>query len=195
MNSNNENFIIGLISSIALVVGIIYNISAIRRNKVETDEALNASEEKSVSNKKSKSTPRHNLRKFPIYFYIDILFFLIFVIGSVNAIVGYLANTVPGFAMVSSQFFVAMYAGILVQRRNEYGCINSVVILLGSGIALTIMAMLGYSRITTIYSPLDPIIVTLFSLAVNLALVPLMTFSLISLNLIMARLVVYEKDA
>ncbi|MDO9028491.1 MAG: hypothetical protein Q7U68_06500 [Candidatus Roizmanbacteria bacterium] len=193
MSTNNQNFIIGLVSAIALVAGLIYTFISIHKANLEIRK-LNLEHQKQKNASKSKSTSRskNDVPKFPISidFIIDTFFFLLFLVGSINAIVEYLANEVPKFALVVALIFVLIYSYILLVSKPKHTPINEqryfkVAGYVGLFISLALILLLGIQRLSLLFlspSPYDTLILKIFSLVVNLASVPLLLFSLVSLH-------------
>jgi hypothetical protein len=197
MSSDNQNFIIGLVSAIALVAGLIYTFISIHKANLEIRKLhLKSQKHNNASKNKSISHFHSDFRKFPINFevVIDALFFLLFSIGSINAIVEYLANEVPVFALVIAQVFVLIYSYILLidnprlisqhisQREQRY---FRLVGRFGLFISLALTVLIGIQRLAPLFfspSPYDSTIAKIFSLVVNLAIAPLLVFSLVSLH-------------
>jgi hypothetical protein len=206
MSTNNQNFIIGLISAIALVVGLVSTIISIHKTNLEIRELYLKIKGKKATSKTSSmpgSRPGSHkppiTRKHPISIeiIIDVLFFLLFSIGSIDAILEYLANTVPKFTLIAALFFVPIYSFTLLiniprpvsqntpppsEKEQRYFKLVGQV---GLFISLAFWLLLGIQRLTPIFftpSPYDSTIAKLFSLVVNLAVAPLLVFSLVSLH-------------
>jgi hypothetical protein len=197
MSSNNQNFIIGLISAIALVAGLISTFFSIHKTNLEIRKLnLENKKPKSTSKNKSASRIQNDSPKFPISidFVVDVFFFLLFLFGSINAIVEYLANEVPEFALVVAIIFVLVYSYILLVSNPNSTLQNipkneqryfKVAGFVGLFISLALMLLLGIQRLSLLYlspSPYDNSIGKIFSLVVNLASVPLLLFSLVSMH-------------
>ncbi len=193
MSTNNQNFIIGLISAIALVAGLISTFLSIRKTNLEIRKlASEDKEQKSDSKKKPARRVKSDSPKFPISidFVVDVFFFLLFLLGSINAIVEYLANEVPTFALVVALLFVLIYSYIILASQpkripaNEQRYFKAAG-LVGLFISLSLMLMLGVQRLSLLLlspSPYDTLIPKIFSLVVNLASIPLVLFTLVSVH-------------
>ena len=197
MSTNNQNFIIGIISAIALVVGLIYTFFSIHKTNLEIRK-LNIENQniKKPSKTKSSKQLQNTSPKFPISFafIVDVIFFILFLIGSIDAILKYLANEVPTFALVDAFIFVLIYSYILIasnpspesqpnlEKEQRYFKLAGIIGLL---ISFMLLLMLGIQRLSLLMlspSPYDASIMKIFSLVVNLASVPLLLFALVSLH-------------
>jgi len=205
MSIDNQNFIIGLISAIALVAGLIYTFISIHKANLEIRKLqIDTQGQKKPSTKKPAHQSPNDSGKpsISIELIIDVLFFLLFSIGSINAIVEYIANRVPIFALISAQFFVMIYSLILIKPigtsasqqnptlQREYRSF-AVVGWFGLFISIAFDVLIGIQRITPILSSLSPynsMTAKIFSLVVNLAIAPLLAFSLVSLYRIIRHL-------
>ncbi len=188
MITNNQNFIIGLISAVALVVGLISTFISIHKTNLEIRKLqLENQKQKNTSPKKSVKHSQNDIDKVRVV--VEFLFFLLFSIGSISVIVEYLANRVPIFGFIVTHFFVLIYSLILLvdntpspnisKKEQQYFTVAGLV---GMLITLALNLMLGIQRLMAIPNPNDTTIVMIFSVLVNLEIVPLLSFSLISLH-------------
>ncbi len=203
MSINDHNFIIGLISALALVVGIIHNLLSIEKLKSEIRGSRSSKRPKGGSNKNLATRSPVELQKISsrIGIVVDSFFFLMFSFGSITTILNYLANNVPVIA-VAAQVLVAIYSVVLIsdeRLRSEGLSKNEQRYTLIAGwtgllVSLSIFIMLGIQRLIPIFptaSTYNGIAEQLFSLAVNLAIVPLLAFTLISLHRIIRNISIF----
>lgn len=181
MNTTNQNFVTGLFSLITLVASLILTILSILKMKLDIGEKLKKKRgQKATSKNRSTSSHRDESLKPPVNMeiIIDILFFLLFSIGSIDAIVEFLSNTVPVFTLIATLFFVPIYSFMLLSKeQGNYKLAG----LVGLFISLALWITLGTQRLMLVFSyPNNSTIAMLFSLVVNLAVVPLLVFSLVS---------------
>ena len=195
MSTDNQNFIVGLVSAIALVVGLIYTFISIHKTNLEIRKLqLENQKQKSAPKNKRISQPNNDNRKFSINtgVIIDVIFFLFFSIGSINAIVEFISNTTPVFALISAQFLVLLYSVILLStianpisqqitfsnQEKRYFTLAGVFGLL---ISLGFHVLIGIQRLGLVSSVGSPTNEKILSLVENLAIAPLLVFSLVTL--------------
>lgn len=125
---------------------------------------------------------------------VDVLFFLIFSVSSVSAIIDFLNNRVPTIAIVSAQFFILIYSFIILSDSREPISAHTLfskneqrffTLLSWVGLLIALVSFLSFGMIRLIgiftYA-YENLFSDLFSIGANLALVPLIVFSIASLD-------------
>ena len=197
MSSDNSNIVIGLISAIALVAGLIYTFSSIHKTRLEIRKLNLELQRKGRSSKKPSSSSKQQASISPraLGLILEVVFFLVFFISSVTAIVEYLHDRLPTFAIISVQIFILIYSFLLMRESLDRSLaiglfsekeehIFTGLSIIGAVTAIIFIIALGMRRLTSIISPdrVPDVLDKLFPLAVNLAPAPLIAFSIVSLH-------------
>ena len=123
MNTTNQNFITGLIGFVAMIASLILTLFSIHKVRLEIRNLSKKKPEKKATTKNNSTLSNRDISlKFLLNAesVIDIFFFLLFSIGSINAIVEFLVNTVPVFAIVITVLFVPIYSFTLFTKEHGY---------------------------------------------------------------------------